>query len=89
MIDDARGRRADRCLGTGSIGCRTHRGDFALWHRIEKVGKSPVPAGGGRPFSFLSTGPRRGGDDPAVRGGRDHPLDVLPEALQEWGWTLP
>ena len=67
-------------LGTGSIG-RTHRGDFARWHL--EVGRHRFRAGrGGRVLAV-----RRAPGEPA--GRRRSCPTLRPDALPDWGWTLP
>ena len=66
-------------LGTGSIG-RTHRGDFARWHL--EVGRhrfSPVAADA---FSVFVGRPGEPGTATVLS-------TLRPEALPDWGWTLP
>ena len=66
-------------LGTGSIG-RTHRGDFARWHL--EVGRhrfSPVAADA---FSIFVGRPGEPGTATVLS-------TLRPEALPDWGWTLP
>src|SRR3954453_23330945 len=67
-------------LGTGSIG-RTHRGDFARWH-LEAGKHRFLPGAAGAVSVFVG---RPGGE-----GGTATVLSTLrPDALPEWGWTLP
>ena len=66
-------------LGTGSIG-RTHRGDFARWHlEVGRHAYAPVAADAFSVFVGRPGAP-----------GRATVLSTLrPDALPDWGWTLP
>ncbi len=66
-------------LGTGSIG-RTHRGDFARWHlEVGKHAFAPVAADA---FSVFVGRPGAAGVATVLS-------TLRPEALPDWGWTLP
>ena len=68
-------------LGTGSIG-RTHRGDAARWHL--EVGRHRYVPVAADSFSVFV------GQSGTAGSGTATVLSALrPEALPEWGWTLP